>query len=163
MTRLPERPQPQLLNERLQRCDAAIAASDRAQRLRDQLLERHDRAAADAIAYGRALPATDPALNLAEIQLRSAKGAERAALMAREGIQAELQAINVQLGVVGQQIREQVCADMLPACALLCEGLERSLGVVAVDRAGFDSVADYLHRLAVTHANGGEVTATPEG
>jgi hypothetical protein len=67
----------------LQRLDAAIERLDAATALRDRVLEEHDRAVADAIVHRRGGPAINPALNLAEIDLRKASGEARATLMVR--------------------------------------------------------------------------------
>ena len=98
------------LQQRLERCDAAIARADEAQKLRDRLIEEDDRGVAEAIASGRARPPMDPQLNLAEIQLRRAKGEERAALKAREGILEELQQLHSQLGQIGADLENETWA-----------------------------------------------------
>jgi hypothetical protein len=149
------------LRERLERCDAAIAAMDSAQQRRDALLEHHDRVVADAIAYGRQAPDVDPALNLSEIQLRKASGEARAAAKAREAIVAELDAITAQQGQLALDLDEATWADMDAATALLFESVERDTAALRRSLARIQSVSRYAYEQAHSQSNGREPTQHP--
>jgi hypothetical protein len=92
------------LTKRLHRCNAALEDDDKAQALRDRLMDQHERMVRDCLEYGRHAPPMDPELNIAEIQLRKASGEARAAAKARAGIIEELDAITAQFGQLGLQL-----------------------------------------------------------
>jgi hypothetical protein len=150
------------LTERLARCDAALGRMDRALGLRDQLLTEHDRAVAGAIADGRSPPEMNPALNLAEIDLRKASGEARAAAMARGAIIEEIAALNAQLSDVGSQLEEQTWLAVPAAAAPLFAAAESAQVTLTACLAALDSVIGYAHEQAYQRAqNGAPPESTP--
>jgi hypothetical protein len=149
------------LNERLERCQWAIAVADEAQQRRSALLDQHDRTVADAIAYGNRPPDVDPALNLAEIALRKASGEARGALRARERITDELQRIHVEQGALALQLEEQTWSDADAATAHLFEEAETDTAALRRSLARIQSVSRHAYEQAHSQSNGREPTQHP--
>jgi hypothetical protein len=107
------------LQQQLQAIDEAVSRLDAATAERDRLLEAHDRRVAESIVHRQPPPYMDPAVNLAEIDLRKASGECRAALMVRPKIEGQLAAINPRLAALGEMLDEQTWLSVPSAASHL--------------------------------------------
>jgi hypothetical protein len=148
------------LEERLQRCEWAIATFDEAKRLRDAALDKYESEIADQQIYRRAVDPDPGPLNILEIRLRlrQAQVAAQAALRVKPELQEQLQQIHTQQSQLALQLEEATWSDADAACAHLFEAVETDTAALRRSLAKIQSVSRHAYEQAHSQSNGREPT-----